>query len=123
VPGKELLLDDVDAASIAGALSAAELTPVPIGEWHVMNVRQQRSEAGVLASLAGGQRNRSRGPAVECSTKGDDGGSPCRVTRKLDRSFNRFSAGVGEEHPFLRRSRGNPGEALTQSSHGLVVEV
>ena len=56
----EQLLDGADAA--AGALVAvgAELAAVPVRVGHVVHVRQQRPEAGVLARLARGERSPPR---------------------------------------------------------------
>ena len=52
MPGEQVLLDHAEAAAGARRLVGAELAAVAVGERHVVHVRQQRPEAGVLARLA-----------------------------------------------------------------------
>jgi hypothetical protein len=90
VPREQVLLDDRNAAAVAGRFPATELTPVPVGEGDVMNVGKERPEAGVLSCLAGGESDGTGGTAMKRTSERYDGGAASGVTGELDRRLDGF---------------------------------
>jgi hypothetical protein len=119
----EQLLDGADAAPGALVPIGAELTAVAIGVGDVVDVRQQRPEAGVLPGLAGGERHRPGAAPVERAAERDDRGAPGGVAGQLDGPFGGLGAGVGQEDPFARRPRRDAAQPLAEGGHRFEVEV
>src|SRR5436309_1867212 len=121
--GEELVFDPRRAAPRALGLAAAVLAPVAIAVGDVVDLGEERAETGALHGLARGETQSSIGPPVESAEEADDRWPSGRVTRELDRAFDRLCPGVRQEDPLLAWPGRELSEPFAQCREALVVEV
>ena len=87
---------------------------------HVGDAGQRGREALLLGVLAGGERQRAEGAAVEAAEEPDEARPPGDVARQLQRAFHRLGAGLADEAHRRFAQRRHGGEAFAQPGHLLV---
>src|SRR5687767_12648163 len=89
----------------------------------MMHAGNQRTEVGAVRSPAGGERQRTHGPAMKGAVKGDRMLPLGMIARELEGRLDGLGAGVGEENFLVALARRQASELLGQLDHRLVVKI
>ena len=101
-------------------VAAREQRAVRIRVGHVRHAGHGREEARLLRVLAGRERQRAHGAAVEAAEEGDDAAALRHVARELQCALDRLRARLAEEGHARLADRHDRGEALGERGHLLV---
>ncbi len=116
-PLEHLLFEEFQDFRAASFRRVAVRAAVCVGKWNMLHAAKERPKILALRILGSRQRERAKRAAVKASVEGDQLVPLRRITRQLDRAFDRFRSGVAEEHFlvfFARHSRHQPLRQLRQ---------